>query len=354
MNASAASQPSSPVATLSPGIFAMVMATGIIAVASSQQGIDWLTDALYVVAAVMYVALILALLARIIRYPRAFAADVTSHSKGFAFLTTVAATNVLAAASAVIHGWWGLTWGLWWVALVLGPVFLYITLVAVVIGGDKSGLEHGINGTWFLLAVATESIAVVAGLLLTRNGNNLLAFTALGAFTLGLVLYLVVMTLEFARWTFRRLDPAEIDPPAWIAAGAMAITVLAGSNLTIAAPHAPFLAKFTGFLEGVVVLAWATATFWIPLMVALGVWRHIVRRVPLRYDPAFWALVFPVGMYSASTFRMLQAIELDHLGWLPKVALAVALIAWTLTFAGLLHRIARSWRDWGVGGVRAH
>src|SRR5262245_60335220 len=155
-------QPASPVATLFPGAFAMVMATGIIAVAASQQDIGWLANALYVVAAVMYVALLLMLLARIIRYPGAFVADVTSHDKGFAFLTTVAATNVLGAASALIHGWWGLTWGLWWLALALWPVFIYMTLIAVVIGEEKPGLEHGINGTWFLLTVATESIAVVA------------------------------------------------------------------------------------------------------------------------------------------------------------------------------------------------
>ncbi|WP_328474994.1 tellurite resistance/C4-dicarboxylate transporter family protein [Actinoplanes sp. NBC_00393] len=329
----------SPVATLSPGIFAMVMATGIIAVASSQQGIDWLAGALYVVAATMYAVLILMLLLRILLHRAAFVADVTSHVSGFAFLTTVAGTNVLAAASALIHGWWGLAWGLWWFALAVYPVFLYTTLIAVVIDEDKPGLEQGINGTWFLLTVATESIAVVAGLLLTRGDNALLAFTALAAFGLGLVLYLVVMTAEFLRWAFRRLDPDQIDPPAWIAAGAMAITVLAGSNLLIAAPGSPILARLAPFLAGVVILAWATATFWLPLMVALGVWRHLVRRVPLRYAPAFWALVFPIGMYSAATFRMLDAIRQEGLGWVPQVALAVALVAWAVTFGGLLHHV---------------
>ena len=48
-------------------------------------------------------------------------------------------------------------------------------------------------------------------------------------------------------------------------------------------------------------LAWATATFWFPLMVAIGVWRHIVRRLPLRYHPSYWALVFPLDMYGAAT-----------------------------------------------------
>src|SRR5262245_60598352 len=321
-------QSASRVATLPPGIFAMVMASGIIAVASSQQGITWLADVLYVIAAVMYVVLMVMLLGRVIRFPRAFFADLTSHERGFAFLTTVAATNVLAAASALLHGWWGLAWGLWWLALALWPVFVYITLVAVVIGKDKPGLEHGINGTWFLLTVSTESIAVVAGLLLTRHDADVLAFFAMAAFTLGLVLYMIVMTVEFLRWTFRRLAPDEVDPPAWIAAGAMAITVLAGSNLLTVAGRSRILAQLTPFLEGIIILAWATATFWLPLCLAIGVWRHLVRRTPLRYSPAYWALPFPIGMYSAATFAMLSAIRLGQLGWLPQVALAAALATW--------------------------
>jgi tellurite resistance protein TehA-like permease len=72
-------------------------------------------------------------------------------------------------------------------------------------------------------------------------------------------------------------------------------------------------------------------------MVAIGVWRHIVRRLPLRYHPSYWALVFPLGMYGAATFRMRAAVELDALEWLPKVTLAVALVAWAATFIGLVH-----------------
>ena len=45
---------SSDVRTLFPGYFAMVMATGIIAVGASQQEIGWLADALYAIAAVTY------------------------------------------------------------------------------------------------------------------------------------------------------------------------------------------------------------------------------------------------------------------------------------------------------------
>lgn len=338
--------PPSPIATLFPGYFALVMATGIVAIAADQQNLDLIAQILYVVTVVAYVVLAVLLATRMVRFWSNFAADVTNHAKGFAFLTLVAATNVLASASIVIHGWWDLAWALWWISLALWVVFVFATLIAVVIDRDKPGLQGGINGTWFLLTVSTQSIAVVAGLLLTRTHSDMLAFTAIAMFTLGIVLYLIVMTMVFLRWTFQPLDPTEADPPAWIAAGAVAITVLAGSNILLAADEAPArLARLAPFLEGLVVTAWATATFWFPLMIAIGVWRHLVRRVPLRYHPSYWAMVFPLGMYGAATYRMRAAIDLDALAWLPKIELVVAFIAWAVTFVGLIHHLAATLRS---------
>ena len=111
----------SVVATLYPGAFAFVMATGIIAIAADQLEIGWLARVLYAIAAVAYVMLAVLLAMRIVRFWGVFLADITDHAKGFAFLTTVAGTNVLAAASGVIHGWWGLAWVLWWIGAALGP-----------------------------------------------------------------------------------------------------------------------------------------------------------------------------------------------------------------------------------------
>lgn len=338
--------PPSPIATLFPGYFALVMATGIVAIAADQQSLDLVAQILYVVTVIAYIVLAVLLATRMIRFWSNFVADVTNHAKGFAFLTAVAATNVLASASIVIHGWWDLAWALWWISLALWVVFVFTTLIAVVIDRDKPGLQGGINGTWFLLTVSTQSIAVVAGLLLTRTDSDLLAFTAIATFTLGIVLYLIVMTMVFLRWTFQPLDPTEADPPAWIAAGAVAITVLAGSNILLAANEAPErLARLAPFVEGLVVAAWATATFWFPLMIAIGVWRHLVRRVPLRYHPGYWAMVFPLGMYGAATYRMRAAINLDALAWVPKIELVVALIAWAVTFIGLLHHLSANMRS---------
>ena len=325
-----------PIATLFPGYFALVMATGIVAIGAKQQKIDWLANSLYLVAAASYAILAVLIVIRLVAFPRQLIADLTSHAKGFGFLTIVAGTNVLASASALIHGWWTLAEVLWWCSLPLYVVLVYTALIADVLRRDKPALGSGINGSWFLLTVATESVAVFGALLLGHDPNDFLAFMCIAAFCLGLVLYLIVMTLVFLRWTFQPLEPTEADPPAWIAAGAVAITVLAGSNLLAARAVSPRVDRLGPLIEGLLTLAWATATFWFPLMVAIGIWRHIVSHLPLRYHPSYWALVFPLGMYGAATFKMRAVIKLDQLEWAPKVTLAVALAAWTATFAGLL------------------
>ena len=354
--APAAGSGTSWIAGLAPGYFALVMATGIIAVGAAQQDIGWLAKALYVIAAVAYVVLVALSLLRLVRFPRLLTNDLTSHAKGFAFLTAVAGTNVLGSASAVIHGWWNLAWVLWWISIGLWAILLYTTLIAVVLRAPKPGLGAGLNGTWFLLTVSTESIAVLGALLLVDHPNDTLAFACVAAFALGIVTYLIVMTMVFLRWTFQELEPTEADPPAWIAAGAVAITVLAGSNLLAAKGLSSRIDRLAPFLEGMVTLAWATATFWFPLMIAIGVWRHIVRRMPLRYHPSYWSLVFPLGMYAASTFTLRVALQLQALEWLPTVALVVALTAWGATAAGLLHLGVTTiiGRRAGTSGPTAH
>jgi tellurite resistance protein TehA-like permease len=108
-------------------------------------------------------------------------------------------------------------------------------------------------------------------------------------------------------------------------------------GLLFAASASPRIDRMAPFIEGMVVLAWATATFWFPLMIAIGVWRHVVRRLPLCYHPSYWVLVFPLGMYSAATFKMRAAVDLEVLEWLPKAAFAAALVAWLATGFGLVH-----------------
>jgi tellurite resistance protein TehA-like permease len=122
--------------------------------------------------------------------------------------------------------------------------------------------------------------------------------------------------------------------------GAVAISTLAGATLLAATRHSPLLVELTPFIKGLTLLFWATATWWIPMLVILGVWRHVYRRFPLRYDPLYWGAVFPLGMYTACTFRLAGVMEASVLMFIPRVFVYIALVAWALTLFGLVARLA--------------
>jgi tellurite resistance protein TehA-like permease len=77
------------------------------------------------------------------------------------------------------------------------------------------------------------------------------------------------------------------------------------------------------------------------MLVSLGVWRHIYQRFPLRYDPLYWGAVFPLGMYTVCTFRLAAAIDAPVLLVIPRVSIYIAVGAWLVTFAGLVHSLVR-------------
>jgi len=72
------------------------------------------------------------------------------------------------------------------------------------------------------------------------------------------------------------------------------------------------------------------------MLLSLGLWRHVVRKFPLRYDPLYWGAVFPLGMYTVATVRLAAAIDTPALMVIPRASVYVALVAWAATAAGLV------------------
>jgi len=99
------------------------------------------------------------------------------------------------------------------------------------------------------------------------------------------------------------------------------------------------------FVTGFTLFYWAIATWWIPMLLVLGVWRYLICGVPLAYDPLYWGGVFPLGMYSVSTYHVAKILEAPFLLPLSQLFMVVAVLAWAATFAGLVDsRLNRLWR----------
>lgn len=330
-------------AALHPAYFGLVMATGVVSLAVYWLDMRYLGRALFWLNVPCYVILLALNLARAWRFPSAFFGDLIDHRQGPGFFTFVAASCILGSQVMTIPDspGWGLT--LWLTGLVAWIGLTYTIFTALTIKERKPSLEQGINGGWLLAVVATQAIAVLAALLAAQSGQPIrieLNFLALSMWLWGGMLYIWMMSLIFYRYAFFPFSPADLAPPYWINMGAMAISTLAGSLLIAnASPDAPYLLSLAPFLKGFTVFYWATATWWIPMLIVLGFWRHGYKRYPFTYDPLYWGLVFPLGMYTAATLKMAQAMDLPFLEPIPEYFVYVALLAWICVFTGLVRRI---------------
>jgi hypothetical protein len=109
------------------------------------------------------------------------------------------------------------------------------------------------------------------------------------------------------------------------------------------APSGSFIAEVHLSLLGFTRFFWATATRWIPLLFALGVWRHTVGGIALphqpdRYGPRYWGIVPPLEMYTVSTFRLASEAGLDVLRVVPRVFVFIAFGARVVVTVGLVRR----------------
>jgi tellurite resistance protein TehA-like permease len=329
---------------LSPAYFALVMATGVVSIAAWDFQLPVLAMGLFAFNLVAYAVVASLTALRAIRYPRLFFADMTDHRLGPGFFTAVAGSCILGTqfllmvhslAAAIVF----LALG---TALWIGLTYTIFT--ALTVKREKPPLEKGLTGAWLIAVVATQSIAVLAALIARDWPQPLrleLNFFALSMWLWGGMFYIWIISLIFYRYTFFIFSPGDLTPPYWINMGAMAISTLAGARLVQNTPDAPFLASLLPFIKGFTVFYWATGTWWIPMLLVLGVWRHLIQRFPLRYDPLYWGAVFPLGMYTVATMQMAAALDLPFLAPLSPVAFVAALVAWTLACAGLLWELRK-------------
>ena len=334
----------SAVATLFPGYFALVMATGIVSIAAHFLGMEPIAQGLLWFNVAAYIVLWVLTIARFVKYRAALIADLTSHGRSVLFLTIVAGTCVLGNQFAILTpNLLSIAAALWLLGLGLWLILIYTFFTVVTVREPKPAFEGGINGSWLLVVVSTESIAVLGTLVANALGNTqLVLFTSLAMYLIGALLYIPLITLILYRWMFFSMKPTELTPPYWINMGALAISTLAGSRLLLTVKDWDFLQGVAPFIQGLTLLYWCMATWWIPLLVIVGIWRHLVEHVLLRYDPQYWAMVFPLGMYTVATFVLIKAMNLTMLSFIPQLFVFVALLAWLLTFLGLARQMFAS------------
>jgi tellurite resistance protein TehA-like permease len=341
-------------ATLDPGYFAWVMASGIVSVGTDLLGYRVLSEVVLGVTVAAFCGLVLAYVARAVWFAPFVRRSLVDPSVAMAYFTFVAGADVLAvrltmaghpglaAALGAAAGlaWLGLNYGLPW---------------SIVARAHRPVLRE-FNGTWFIWVVGTQSLAIVAaGLVPHAHGVGLrqgLAEVSVCLWGIGIVLYLSLVVIILLRLMVVEVTPGEMGPAYWITMGATAISVRAAAGILMLHDHVGAfpVAELRPFLLGMSVVLWAFGSWWIPLLVLFGLWRHALRRYPLTYEPRLWSMVFPLGMYTVASYTLGRTAHLAFMVSIARVWVWVGVVAWfgvLALMAGALLRATLSQRRLG-------
>lgn len=291
----------------------MVMGTGIVSIDLALDGFETLSRALLALAVVVWVALGLIVAWRVaLARPRA-----SVEAASPAALTGVAGTAVVGARVALL-GRYGIA-----AALLVLSLCLWLALSSRVLRRWTTPTV----GVSFVLAVSTESLALLAAVIALRQHLAWLAVAALATVVLGLVAYVFVLV----RFDLRQLLVGRGDH--WVSGGALAIAALACGRVAEAARSIAPLHGLAGGLDVAALGVWAAAAAWLPALLACEL---VAPR--LDYDVRRWSTVFPVGMYAACSFVAGDVASVGVLVDFARVWLWVASALWLVVFAAFLRR----------------
>ena len=327
---------------LTPGYFALVMATGIISVGMKFEGYEVISFLLLAICATAFVVLVCLNVWRFISYRSSVEEDFMDPRRAFGFFTFVAGTNVLGVrlgmegysnATATLLIVSGATW------LILG----YIVPWTAVLGPQKRPVVATANGTWFIWVVASQSVAIAAATIepVFDGARGELALIAVASWSVGVLLYAAAGVFVSLRLMLYDFGPEDLTPPYWVSMGALSITVLAGARIVEMA-DAPMVDATRELIAGLSVVFWAFATWLIPPLIAAGLWRHVAKRLPLKYDATLWSIIFPLGMYAGAGIYLGHADRLPIVRWIGRVELWVAFAAWAVVFVAMTFHLART------------
>ncbi|WP_426996911.1 tellurite resistance/C4-dicarboxylate transporter family protein [Pseudarthrobacter sp. N5] len=335
-------------ATLDPGYFAAVMATGIVSISARLLGHAALAEVLLVCTIGAFILLLAAYVTRAVLFPRRFALSLRMPGTAVTYFTVVAGTNVL-ATGLLAHS-------LWIPALVMGVVAFLIWLVLtyglfcdIVLAGNRPLLRE-ITGVWLVWVVGTQSVAVLATTLAPQlpgaSGQEMLGVAGVLFWSVGVVLYLILVVIIFLRLFLIETTSEEMGPAYWILMGATAISVRAAAGILALGDSAPtaLLKEMRPFVVGLSVVLWSFGSWFIPMLVLFGLWRYFVRGYSWSYEPKLWSVVFPLGMYAVASATLGRAINFDFMPALASVWVWVGVAGWSAVVVLMLLSLVGSLR----------
>jgi tellurite resistance protein TehA-like permease len=319
----------------SPDVFAAVMATGILSIAADKHYCTKISEILGVLATVGLVVLVVLVLpaAQSSKAGGRALWDLADPDVTLRLFTFVAACAVLdsrlAAIKAVV-----VTLG---VTALVSWIFLAALTARNMAASSWKTLRDRAHGAWELGSVGTFGLVIVATQVARRTTQHWWLAVAVPVWVFGLCVYVLMTWLILWRAVAERQHMNGFEPDSWILMGGLAIATLAGDNI-----HGLASGWLAPAVRTATVVTWLAATLWIPPLIYFGLQRIKRRPALLQFAGVWWAMVFPLGMYSAATAATAAELGRPALRTVSLVVFWVALAVWGIVVVGGLLRLRRA------------
>jgi len=307
--------------------FAFVMATAIISITLHILNWQFFSGLFFLLSTVGFTVLVFLFGAMFILFPKKMFSEMVHAGILFKYFTFSAAASGLAirfcmAGNITIAALLGIT------GAVSAVILTYATFNNLLF--LKKTSIKSVSPYWLLMAIATNYVGInittfwKAGII----EQPLFLVISFCFWAFAITIYLLFMGLNLFRMFFMSFEGKDINPSYWTCIGAAAIAVVDGCNL-LSIPNPPmFLDIVRPFIEGMNIFLWGWASAWFPILLLMECWKYTHFKIAISYQPALWAIVFPLGMYTAATYLISLSIDLPTIQVLVPFMLWVSLIAW--------------------------
>ncbi|CQD21359.1 C4-dicarboxylate transporter/malic acid transport protein [Mycobacterium lentiflavum] len=330
---------------IGPNWFASVMGTGIVAIGGATLpfhvvGLRAFAQVVWVIAAVLLVALIVLVGSHWLRHPTVARGHARNpqmaHFYGaapMALMTVgggamVVGRDLIGARIAVDLDW------VLWTAGTLGGLFTAVSIPFLMFTQHDVEPDAAFGG-WLMPVVPPMVTAAMGAMLLPHiaagTGRQTMLYFCYAMFGLSLLASFNIIAMIWSRLVLYGTSGTARVPTLWIVLGPLGQSITAAGLLGTAALHgsidhdvAEDMNTFS-ILYGVPV--WGFAVLWIALATALTV-RTLRRGMP--FALTWWSLTFPVGTFVTGTSQLAAHTHLPAFKVAAAIAYAGLLFTWLL------------------------
>ena len=336
---------------IGPNWFASVMGTGIVANAGATlpvqvPGLHTCARAVWVIAAVWLVALVVVVGGHWLRHPKVARTHARNpqmaHFYGAApmALLTVATGAVLVGGDVIgEHAAIALAWALW-VAGTAGGLFTAVSIPYLLFTQHDVEPDAAFGG--WLMPIVPPMVSAASGAMLIRHlapgqARQTMLYGCWAMFGLSLIAAFIIISMIWSRLAFYGTSGTARVPTLWIVLGPLGQSITAagllGTNAALAVDPAIAEPMNTfSILYGVPV--WGFAVLWIALASSLTL-RTLRRGMP--FALTWWSLTFPVGTFVTGTAQLAVHTGLAAF----KIAAVIAYLCLIGTWLLVAFRTAR-------------